>query len=120
MVRRSDGGDGLASCDVTTSVLIRDPFAQYLSFYEYYIRKVQTEEIKPEHLHKKWPDVPGTAAWGVDIAEWAARVHDMQTRELLGDKCTGQMRQPGYDVEWVDDVGYEPGRRRFESRTDRY
>ena len=111
------GGDGLASCDVTTSVLIRDPFAQYLSFYEYYIRKVQTEELKPEHVYKKWPDVPGKEAWGVDIAEWAARVHDMQTRELLGDKCTGQMRQPGYDVEWVEaqdtnpDVGgSDPGR----------
>ena len=95
-------GDGLATCEVTTSLLLREPFAQYLSFYEYYIRKQQEGEARAEHVGKRWPDVPGKAAWGRDIGEWAARVHDMQTRELLGDKCTGQMRQPGYDVEWVD------------------
>ena len=94
--------DGLAACEVTTSLLLREPFAQYLSFYEYYIRKQQEGEVRAEHVGKGWPDVPGKAAWGRDIGEWAARVHDMQTRELLGDKCTGQMRQPGYDVEWVD------------------
>ena len=96
-----DGGDGLATCEVTTSLLLREPFAQYLSFYEYYIRKQQEGEVRAEHVGKGWPDVPGKAAWGRDIGEWATRVHDMQTRELLGDKCTGQMRQPGYDVEWV-------------------
>ena len=119
-----DGGDGLATCEVTTSLLLREPFAQYLSFYEYYIRKQQEGEVRAEHVGKGWPDVPGKAAWGRDIGEWATRVHDMQTRELLGDKCTGQMRQPGYDVEWVDAVdGWHRGRRGFGSfigRTRRF
>ena len=37
---------------------------------------------------------------GADAGEWAARVPNMQTREMLGNKCTPQMRQPGYDVVW--------------------
>ena len=45
----------------------------------------------------------GPEAWGRDAGEWAANVHDMQVRELLGDKCTTQMRQPGYEVEWDGD-----------------
>ena len=89
------------ACRVTTSALLREPTAQYLSFYDYYIRKHQEATPDPSRdRDKRWPDVPGPAAWGSDAGEWAARVPDMQTREMLGDKCTPQMRQPGYDVVW--------------------
>ena len=97
----SEEKDAKSTCRVTTSAMLREPAAQYLSFYDYYIRKHQ--EAIPnaaKDRDKRWPDVPGRAAWGADAGEWAARVPNMQTREMLGDKCTPQMRQPGYDVVW--------------------
>ena len=64
-------------CSITTSFLMRDPVPQYLSFYNYYIKKKQTEVPKPgDH----GPEPPGTAAWGADAAEWASNVKDMQVR----------------------------------------
>ena len=97
----SEEKDATSTCRVTTSAMLREPAAQYLSFYDYYIRARQ--EATPdaaEDRSKRWPDVPGRAAWGADAGEWAARVPNMQTREMLGNKCTPQMRQPGYDVVW--------------------
>ena len=97
----SEEKDATSTCRVTTSAMLREPAAQYLSFYDYYIRAHQ--EAIPnaaKDRDKRWPDVPGRAAWGADAGEWAARVPNMQTREMLGDKCTPQMRQPGYDVVW--------------------
>ena len=81
----------------STSLLVREPFAQYLSFYNYYIAKHQNE--KPV-FGKQWPDVEGPQAWGSDAGEWALGAPDMQVRELLGNKCTTTMRQPGFDVLW--------------------
>ena len=86
-------------CVVSTSILLRKPFPQYLSFYNYYIRKHQTASPGSD-VNRRWPDVMGSAAWGSDAGEWAANVRDMQVREVLGDKCTSTMRQAGYDVEW--------------------
>ena len=40
-------GDGPTQCEVTTSRRLREPSAQYLSFYEYYIRKQQEAEARP-------------------------------------------------------------------------
>lgn len=86
-------------CVVSTSLLLRRPFQQYLSFYNYYIKKHQTA-APGNDANRRWPDVLGEAAWGRDLGEWASNVRDMQVREVLGNKCTSAMRQPGYDVEW--------------------
>ena len=89
------------SCSVTTSLMLRDPARQYESFWRYYIEKRQqttpagTEDI----TDKKWPDVDGAPFWGDSFAEWASRVPSMQIREVLGDKCVAQMRQPPFDAE---------------------
>lgn len=93
-------------CTVSTSILIRKPFPQYLSFFNYYIRKHQTAPAGND-VNRRWPDVMGTEAWGKDAGEWATNVHDMQVREVLGDKCTSTMRQAGYEIEWK---GGEPAR----------
>ncbi|KAK3233610.1 hypothetical protein CYMTET_56106 [Cymbomonas tetramitiformis] len=84
---------GKLGCKVTTSFIMREPVAQYLSFYHYYIKKLQDVEV--DSLDK------GIAARGKNIEEWAANVPDMQVRELLGTKCTTQMREPGYVVQQV-------------------
>lgn len=79
-------------CSITTSFLMRDPIPQYVSFYRYYIEKLQ-----------KAPDVSsgsrGPAAFGEDIIEWAAHVPDIQVREVLGDKCTSQIRDAPFQVQ---------------------
>jgi hypothetical protein len=64
-------------CEISSSVLLRDPTAQYRSFYEYYIRPEQ-DGAGPNQ---------GKPLWGDGFAEWASRVPDVQTRELLGDRC---------------------------------
>tara|TARA_B110000977_G_scaffold56500_1_gene76775 strand:+ start:5169 stop:6887 length:1719 start_codon:yes stop_codon:yes gene_type:complete len=92
-------------CSVTTSLMFRDPKKQYKSFWRYYIEKKQealTQEKEAEFnkQNKKWPDVDGRAFWGSGYLDWARNVPSMQIRELLGNKCTPQMRQPGYDATW--------------------
>ena len=99
-------------CTVSTSILLRKPLPQYLSFYNYYIRKHQTAAAGGDE-NRRWPDVMGSEAWGSDAGEWAAAVPDMQVRELLGDKCTTSMRQPGYDVEWRDGAPARLGLHQF-------
>ena len=84
------------TCSVTTSLMLRDPRAQYESFWRYYIEKKQRGESDETSV---WPDVEGAAFWGDSFAEWASRVPSMQIREALGDKCVTQMRQPGFDAE---------------------
>ena len=76
-------------CEITSSMLLRDPTAQYRSFYEYYIRPEQ-DGAGPNQ---------GKALWGDGFAEWASRVPDVQLRELLGDRCTAQLRLPVFDVD---------------------
>ena len=84
------------TCSVTTSLMLRDPRAQYESFWRYYIEKKQRGESDETSV---WPDVEGAAFWGDSFAEWASRVPSMQIREALGDKCSAQARQPGFDAE---------------------
>lgn len=69
-------------CKVTTSILVRDPLKQYLSFYNYYIKREQ--QNRPRE-------------YGTTVADWARSVHDMQVRETLGSMCTPQMRDPTLD-----------------------
>mmetsp|Transcript_12907 Transcript_12907/g.17649 ORF Transcript_12907/g.17649 Transcript_12907/m.17649 type:complete len:430 (-) Transcript_12907:27-1316(-) len=87
---------GPTGCQITTSILMREPLPQYLSFYHYYIAKKQTSEAGP---NDRGPEAPGAQAWGSGAAEWAEHVRDMQVRELLGTKCTSQMRQPPFQVD---------------------
>lgn len=58
---------------MTTSLLVREPVAQYVSFYRYYIEKMQTfkTELVP---------IKGKEAWGDGILEWAGAVNDIQVR----------------------------------------
>ena len=86
------------SCSVTTSLMLRDPARQYESFWRYYIEKRQQQPAGTD-ITKKWPDVDGAPFWGDSFAEWASRVPSMQIREVLGDKCVAQMRQPPFDAE---------------------
>ena len=77
-------------CEISSSVLLRDPTAQYRSFYEYYIRPEQNGAGPNQ----------GKPLWGDGFAEWASRVPDVQTRELLGDRCmVGATRLPVFDVD---------------------
>ena len=46
------------------------------------------------------PNAPGPEAWGSDFAEWASGVRDMQVREMLGNKCVRQMREPRFETWW--------------------
>jgi hypothetical protein len=85
------------SCSVTTSLMLRDPARQYESFWRYYIEKRQQQPAGTD-ITKKWPDVDGAPFWGDSFAEWASRVPSMQIREVLGDKCVAQMRQPPFDA----------------------
>ena len=89
------------SCSVTTSLMLRDPAEQYESFWRYYIEKRQQKAAAAgtDTKQKKWPDVDGAPFWGDSFAEWASRVPSMQIREVLGDKCVAQMRQPPFDAE---------------------
>jgi hypothetical protein len=101
-----NGGDTIESktCSVSTSLLFREPKKQYQSFWRYYIEKKQADDLKTQEVNKKWPDIDGTAFWGKGFKEWAKNVPSMQIRELLGNKCTSQMRQPGYDAAWNSDL----------------
>ena len=92
---------GNRSCSVTTSLMLRDPAEQYESFWRYYIEKRQEKAAAAgtDTKQKKWPDVDGAPVWGDSFAEWASRVPSMQIREVLGDKCVAQMRQPPFDAE---------------------
>ena len=92
---------GNRSCSVTTSLMLRDPAEQYESFWRYYIEKRQQKAAAAgtDTKQKKWPDVDGAPFWGDSFAEWASRVPSMQIREVLGDKCVAQMRQPPFDAE---------------------
>ena len=92
---------GNRSCSVTTSLMLRDPAEQYESFWRYYIEKRQQKAAAAgtDTAQKKWPDVDGAPFWGDSFAEWASRVPSMQIREVLGDKCVAQMRQPPFDAE---------------------
>jgi hypothetical protein len=112
------------SCSVTTSLMLRDPFKQYESFWRYYIEKKQTlPEVtdgttRDENLAlKKWPDADGVAFWGDSFAEWASRVPSMQIREALGNKCVAQMRQPGFDAEFRDGTWVRTGNHSFDAAT---
>jgi hypothetical protein len=109
---------------VTTSLMLRDPFKQYESFWRYYIEKKQTlPEVtdgttRDENLAlKKWPDADGVAFWGDSFAEWASRVPSMQIREALGNKCVAQMRQPGFDAEFRDGTWVRTGNHSFDAAT---
>ena len=86
---------------MTTSLMLRDPAEQYESFWRYYIEKRQQKAAAAgtDTKQKKWPDVDGAPFWGDSFAEWASRVPSMQIREVLGDKCVAQMRQPPFDAE---------------------
>ena len=72
-------------CEISSSMLFRDPTAQYRSFYEYYIRKEQEKARGPDQ---------GVAAWGDSFAQWARAVPDLQLREALGDRCVPALRMP--------------------------
>jgi len=87
-------------CTITTSVLIREPLSQTLSFYEYYIRKQQDQD--PGQVKKMWPGVVGSESWGRDIGDYVSsgRATNGQVREILGDKCTMNLREPGYETRW--------------------
>lgn len=69
-------------CRVTSSILVREPLKQYLSFYNYYIKREQVSRADE---------------YGTTVADWARSVRDMQVREVLGEKCTPQMREPVLD-----------------------
>ena len=75
-------------CEVTSSLLFREPEAQYRSFHAYYIEKLRVG-TKPEE---------GPERWGDSFAEWAAHQPDIQLRELLGDRCTPRLRDPPFDT----------------------
>jgi hypothetical protein len=77
-------------CEISSSMLFRDPTQQYRSFYEYYIRKEQEKPRGPDQ---------GAAAWGDSFAEWASVVPDLQLREALGDRCVPALRRPIYDTD---------------------
>ena len=79
-------------CEISSSMLFRDPTEQYRSFYEYYIRKEQEKDPTTG------PD-QGPGAWGDSFAEWARRVPDLQLREALGDRCVPALRRPVFDVD---------------------
>jgi hypothetical protein len=62
-------------CTVTTSLLFREPVAQYVSFYRYYIQKMQAADSAAG------PGQPrGREAWGDTILDWASVVPDIQVR----------------------------------------
>ena len=77
-------------CEISSSMLFRDPTQQYRSFYEYYIRKEQEKPRGPDQ---------GAGAWGDSFAEWARVVPDLQLREALGDRCVPALRRPIYDTD---------------------
>ena len=77
-------------CEISSSMLFRDPAQQYRSFYEYYIRKEQEKPRGPDQ---------GAGAWGDSFAEWARVVPDLQLREALGDRCVPALRRPIYDTD---------------------
>ena len=86
-------------CEITTSTMLRDPADQYLSFYHYYIEKNQRRpERGSANENDLDPNAPGPEAWGSDFAEWASGVRDMQVREMLGNKCVRQMREPRFET----------------------
>ena len=88
-------------CEITTSTMLRDPADQYLSFYHYYIEKNQRRpERGSTNENDLDPNAPGPEAWGSDFAEWASGVRDMQVREMLGNKCVRQMREPRFETWW--------------------
>ena len=88
-------------CEITTSTMLRDPADQYLSFYHYYIEKNQRRpERGSTNENDLDPNAPGPEAWGSDFAEWASGVRDMQVREMLGNKCVRQMREPRFETRW--------------------
>jgi hypothetical protein len=100
---KNEFGEGSGyGCEITTSVLIREPTSQTLSFYEYYIRKQQEQD--PGETKKMWPGVVGKESWGYDIGDYVAsgRATNGQVREILGNKCTSNLREPGYETEWMD------------------
>ena len=68
---KKEFGEGSGyGCEITTSVLIREPTSQTLSFYEYYIRKQQEQD--PGETKKMWPGVVGKESWGYDIGDYVA------------------------------------------------
>lgn len=100
---KKEFGEGSGyGCEITTSVLIREPTSQTLSFYEYYIRKQQEQD--PGETKRMWPGVVGKESWGYDIGDYVAsgRATNGQVREILGNKCTSNLREPGYETEWMD------------------
>jgi hypothetical protein len=87
-------------CGVTTSLLFREPYAQYRSFWNYYIAKLRDD---PDEFDPK----KGPEAWGSTFEEWASLVPDLQLRELLGDRCTPRLREPVFDAETLEEEGDE-------------
>ena len=85
-------------CGVTTSLLWREPYAQYRSFWNYYIAKLRDD---PDEFDPK----KGPEAWGSTFEEWASLVPDLQLRELLGDRCTPRLREPVFDAEILEEEG---------------
>lgn len=85
-------------CGVTTSLLFREPYAQYRSFWNYYIAKLRDD---PDEFDPK----KGPEAWGSTFEEWASFVPDLQLRELLGDRCTPRLREPVFDAETREEEG---------------
>jgi hypothetical protein len=83
-------------CEITSSMLFRDPPAQYRSFYEYYIEKLRDG--------KDLPRGDGPESWGADFEEWAAEIPDLQLRELLGDRCTPKLREAPFETKRPDDA----------------
>ena len=77
-------------CEITSSLLFRDPPAQYRSFYEYYIEKLRDG--------KDLPRGDGPESWGAEFEEWAAEIPDLQLRELLGDRCTPKLREAPFET----------------------
>lgn len=85
-------------CGVTTSLLFREPEAQYRSFWNYYIAKLRDDPDETD-------PGKGPEAWGDTFQEWAALVPDLQLRELLGDRCTPKLREPVFAAETREEDG---------------
>ena len=86
-------------CSVTTSYLVRKPVDQYASYYSYYVEKNQKKEMEEEASGAEVSN-----QWGRSAEEWAATKRDMQTRELLYERCVHQLREaPFASTHWDED-----------------
>ena len=101
---KKEYGEGSGyECEIRASVLIREPTSQTLSFYEYYIRKQQ----EPDPWEKKTVTLVGS--WEGKLGATSAvvssgRATNGQVREILGIRCTTNLREPGYETGGGDET----------------